>query len=92
MTLLLELVKKVLYLIPIILVLAFLFVLIRFTFRALNIAPTIKSFGSKDYLPPPGSFGTTVGKAPTPTDTPTNKTMDELNPWMKTGEYNVQDG
>ena len=89
MNFLLELIKKVLYLIPLILILAFLFILVRFTLKSLNIniSSPISSFGKKDYLPAPGTFGSSYGKAPTPTETPTNPTMEELNPWMQTGEY-----
>lgn len=88
MNFLLEVIKKVLYLIPIVLVLAFLFMLAKYTLKALNVSGSLSSISKRDYLPPPGTYSASYGKAPTPTDTPTNPTMEELNPWMKTGEYN----
>ena len=88
MDLLSELLKKILYIIPVILIVAFLFIFLRFTFKALGIVPAIKSYTSKDFLPPPKQLGSIGSKVPTPTDTPTNKTMEELNPWMKDGSYN----
>jgi hypothetical protein len=87
MNFILEIIKKVLYLIPFVLILAFLFMLVKFTFKSLNISPTLSSISKKDFLPAPGTFKMNVTPAPTPTDTPTNPTMEELNPWMKNGAY-----
>lgn len=86
MELLSHLLKKIVYLIPIVLIFAFLFILIRFTLKSLGITPSLSSITNKEFLPAPRLVNS--GKAPTPTDTPTNPTMEELNPWMKNGTYN----
>ena len=91
MDLLFELLKKIIYLIPIVLIAALLFIFIRFVFKSLGIAPTLKSYVSHDYLPAPGSYGTLNGKAPTPSDKQTMPSMEDLNPWMKTGSYTYED-
>ncbi len=71
MSFLLELIKKVLYLIPIIIIASILFIVGHYTLKNTGLIGNGKSFASNDFLPTPGTFTVITGKAPTPTDTPT---------------------
>lgn len=92
MDLLKTLLTKILYLIPFLIVLMFVFLVVKFTLNTLGLTPVIKEYKNKDWLPAPGSYGT-LTPAPTPTDTPTNPTMEELNPHLlpASASYNGED-
>lgn len=99
MELLQALIKKIIYLVPLIIIFGLLFLVLRFTFSALGLSGKIKdslssgaatSTKKTDILPPPGSWGSLTGKAPTPTD---ESTVPEfITPTFKEGVYGTSTG
>ena len=87
------LLKKIVILIPTIIIITILFIFLRFVLRALGLSEVIgkqfSSFKNTDFLPPPGSVGIKGGKAPTPSSVSNRPSMEELNPnaWMYDESY-----
>lgn len=88
------LLKKIVYLIPAIIILALLFIAMRALYVSFGLSNKLgeqtKSFKNTDFLPPPGSLGIAGGKAPTPTDTPTVPTYKQMEQ-MYSAENKYQD-